>query len=73
MNPFTLISTKKVYENPWISVREDTITKPNGKEGIFGIVTIQSGSNVVILDDEENIYLNREYSYGLGGYEYKIP
>jgi hypothetical protein len=32
MNPFTLISTKKIYENPWISVREDAVRKPNGRE-----------------------------------------
>jgi hypothetical protein len=32
MNPFTLISTKKVYENPWISVREDAVQRPNGSE-----------------------------------------
>lgn len=40
---------------------------------MFGIVSIQSGANVVIVDEENNIYLNHEYSYGLGDYEYKIP
>jgi hypothetical protein len=34
INPFKLISTRKIYENPWISVREDSVR--NGeKEGIF--------------------------------------
>ena len=73
MNPFTLISTKKVYENPWISVREDAVQRPNGSEWIFGIVSIQSGANVVIVDEKNNIYLNHEYAYGLWGYEYRIP
>jgi hypothetical protein len=35
INPFKLISTRKVYENPWISVREDAVIRPGGKEGIF--------------------------------------
>lgn len=72
-NPFTLISTKKVYENPWISVREDAVLKPNGSEWIFGIVSIQTGANVIIIDESNNIYLNLEYSYGLGDYEHKLP
>lgn len=72
-NPFTLISTKKIYENPWISVREDSVLKPNREKGVFWIIKIGYGAHTVILDEENNIYLNHEYAYGLWDYEYKIP
>ena len=73
MNPFTLISTKKVYENPWISVREDRVVRPGGKEGIFGVVDIAGWSHTVAIDKDNNIYLNREFCYGMNDYTYRLP
>lgn len=35
MNPFKLISTREVYKNPWISVREDSVIRPGGADGVF--------------------------------------
>jgi hypothetical protein len=34
INPFALISTEKIYENPWIRLDEDRVEK-DGKNGIF--------------------------------------
>lgn len=65
-NPFKLTSSKVVYQNPWISVREDTVVRPGGKDGIFGIVDMKDGVTVVALDSEEYIYLTHEYSYAVG-------
>jgi NUDIX domain len=65
MNPFTLISTKKIYENPWIYVREDTVIRPGGKNGIFGIVTMKDGVTVIAIDDEKNIVTTNEFAYAL--------
>ncbi len=31
-------SRRIVYQNPWITVREDSVVFPNGKEGMYGIV-----------------------------------
>jgi hypothetical protein len=27
-----------VYENPWISVHEDQVVRPDGEPGIYGVV-----------------------------------
>lgn len=64
-NPFTLISTREVYTNPWIQVREDSVIRPGGKEGIFGVVTAKDGSTVIALDDENNIYITNEFHYAI--------
>lgn len=46
-----------VYENPWISVREDAVTGPAG-EGIYGVVTVRNAAVfVVAVDDEERVCL----------------
>lgn len=64
-NPFILKSSELKYLNPWISVREDKVVRPDGKDGAFGVVTMQDGVTVLPLDDEGNIYLAREYKYAV--------
>lgn len=64
-NPFTLISSREVYKNPWIQVREDSVIRPGGREGIFGIVTVKDGSTVIALDDDNNVYITNEFHYAI--------
>lgn len=37
-HPYKTVASKVVYENPWIRVREDKIIRPDGKEGIYGVM-----------------------------------
>ena len=61
--PYTVTSSKQIYQNPWITVQEDTVIRPDGKEGIFTTVDNGTGVSVVALDKENNIYLVKEYFY----------
>ena len=63
--PWTVIGTKIVYQNPWIKVREDKVIRPDGKKGIFSVVSIISGVSVLPMDDKNNVYLTKEYHYGV--------
>jgi 8-oxo-dGTP pyrophosphatase MutT (NUDIX family) len=65
VNPFKLLTSTKIYKNPWISVREDKVIRPGGKEGIFGVVEIAPGSSVLPMDDDGNVFLVKEYKYGI--------
>ncbi|MDP2671303.1 MAG: NUDIX hydrolase [bacterium] len=71
--PFEVTTTKIVYKNPWIEVREDKIIRPNGKEGLFGVVTGGSGSSIVALTEENEVYLIKEFHYALGDSSYELP
>lgn len=52
---WTTRTTRTVYENRWIHVREDEVTGPHG-EGIYGVVRMQHPAVfIVALDDEERI------------------
>ncbi|MEN0023974.1 MAG: NUDIX hydrolase [Microbacterium sp.] len=42
-----------VYENPWISVREDRVTGPGG-DGIYGVVTMRNPAVFVVAVDEQD-------------------
>lgn len=63
--PFRVLKSKKIYKNPWISVREDKVIRPDGKQGIFGVVETFGGVTIVAVDRRGYCYLNREYAYAL--------
>ena len=64
--PYRIKSSQTVYENPWISVREDRVSHEKGGDGLFGIVTLKPGSTVLPITDDGRVYLVREHKYGLG-------
>ena len=63
--PWIVLGSKVVYRNPWIKVREDRVIRPDGKKGIFGVVSIKPGVSVLPMDDKGNVYLTKEYHYGV--------
>jgi len=67
-NPFKLLSSKEVYKNPWISVREDSVIRPGGKEGIFGVIDVTDGVTTAAVTEDNHILMVREWSYGYDGY-----
>lgn len=57
-------SSKTVYENPWMIVREDQVVTPSGKDGIQGVVESKSaGVYVVPIDNEGYTYIVRQEHY----------
>ncbi|TMQ96806.1 NUDIX hydrolase [Actinomadura soli] len=65
-SPFKLVGTRVVYDNGWIRVDEDSVIRPGGKEGIFGVVNMKEGSTVLPLTEDQDVFLAREYKYGIG-------
>ncbi len=64
MSSWQTTSTKVVYENPWMSVNEDTVVMPNGRPGLYGVVSSKSPSVFVVpVDDEGNTYLIQQEHY----------
>lgn len=63
--PFEVISTREVYKNPWIRVREDQVNRPDGNPGLFGVIEMQPGSTVLAIDADHNAFLVEEYKYGI--------
>lgn len=66
--PFEVVSSRHIYTNPWITVREDQVIRPGGTESIFGVVEMMGGSSVLALTEDCHVYLAKEYKYGLQSY-----
>jgi 8-oxo-dGTP pyrophosphatase MutT (NUDIX family) len=63
--PWTVTDSKVVYKNDWIKVREDSVIRPDGKDGIFGVIEMKHGVAVLPMDGEGNVYLTREFHYAI--------
>lgn len=73
-NPWQTLSTKPVYENPWISIREDQVINPSGGNGIYGVVHMKNKAiGIIPLDKEGYTYLVGQYRYTLNEYSWETP
>ncbi|MDH4477350.1 MAG: NUDIX hydrolase [Verrucomicrobiaceae bacterium] len=73
-NPWTTLSSREIYLNPWIRVREDQVLKPNGSPGIYGVVEYRNRAvGVVPIDNDGYTWLVGQYRYTHNRYEWEIP
>lgn len=63
--PWKIKASVEKYKNQWIRVREDQVIRPDGKDGIFGVVEMVEGVSVLPLDNEGFVYLTKEFHYAL--------
>ena len=62
------------YENPWITVWHDDVTRPDGSPGIYGVVHLAHlAAGVVALDAEDRVALVGQHRYTLDAYSWEIP
>jgi 8-oxo-dGTP pyrophosphatase MutT (NUDIX family) len=71
--PFEVLESKVIYENPWIKVYEDKVKRPDGNEGIFGIVKYSPGVHILALDESGQAILIREYMYAIEREDIMFP
>lgn len=73
-NPWTTLSSKHIYENPWIKLDEYQVINPAGGTGIYGKVHFKNKAiGIVALDDDRNIWLVGQYRYPLNEWSWEIP
>lgn len=72
-NPWRTISTKLVYENPWIRVHENSVVRPDGELGIYGVVHFKNKAIGILAVEDGHIYLVGQYRYTLNAYSWEIP
>ena len=67
------ISTRVVYENRWMRVREDDIRRRDGSSGIYGVVEKPDFVVIIPLEEDGHIHLVQQYRYPVGGRYWELP
>ena len=73
-NPWKIITSKQVYDNPWIQLTEYDVINPNGGKGIYGKVHFKNTAiGVVVLDDMMNTWIVGQFRFTVDQYSWEIP
>lgn len=71
---FVRHSRRVAYENPWITVWHDEVSRPDGSPGIYGVVHFANlAAGVVAIDDDDRIALVGQHRYTLDEPSWEIP
>jgi 8-oxo-dGTP pyrophosphatase MutT (NUDIX family) len=77
MNPaegrtVTTLSSREVYRNPWMRLREDEILRSNGEKGIYGVVEKDDAAIILPIDDGR-VWLVEQYRYTIQERALELP
>jgi 8-oxo-dGTP pyrophosphatase MutT (NUDIX family) len=68
----TTLSSREVYRNHWMSLREDQILRSNGKSGIYGVVD-KDDSAIILPIDGDRIWLVEQFRYTIQERAWELP
>ncbi len=73
-NPWIPQSSKKIFENPWLSLHEDEVINPGGGLSHYGKVNFKNFAiGIIPLDENNNTWLVGQYRYVPDCYSWEIP
>lgn len=72
-NPWKTTSSRTVYQNNWISVREDEVIRPDGNPGIYGVIYIRPSVGVLALNERDEVVLVGQWRYSVNRYSWELP
>ncbi|MFD6391488.1 NUDIX domain-containing protein [Nocardia sp. NPDC060259] len=72
MDVMEQLSSRTIYTNPWMRLREDTIRRSDGSVGIYAVVDKADWAMVVPFDGE-GFHLVEQYRYPLGTRCWEFP
>jgi 8-oxo-dGTP pyrophosphatase MutT (NUDIX family) len=76
VNRIERISTKVAYRNNWMTLREDAIRRPDGSDGIYGVVDKPDYALVIASSPSEQgdrLRLVEQFRYPLGLRRWEFP
>lgn len=66
-------SSREVYRNAWMSVREDEVVLPDGQPGLYGVVDKPDATLVVPREDDGDLWLVEQYRYPVQQRSWEFP
>jgi 8-oxo-dGTP pyrophosphatase MutT (NUDIX family) len=72
-SPWRTLGSLEVYRNPWLTVTEYDVLRPDGERGIYGVVDPGANVTIIALENDETVWLIREFSYPLQRARWILP
>jgi ADP-ribose pyrophosphatase len=71
--PWKTTSSRDVYANRWIKLREDIALLPDGRSTLYGVVECSEAVGVLPFVDRDTVLLVGQYRYVARGFFWEIP
>lgn len=71
--PWRMLTTRPIYQNKWLSLREDLVEMPDGRTTIYGVVTTGDSVGVLPFLDPDTVLLIRQYRYVTRRVTWEMP
>jgi ADP-ribose pyrophosphatase len=71
--PWKTLSTRSIYSNKWISLREDLVELPDNRTTIYGVVTCGECVGILPFVDPDTVLLIRQYRYVARRVTWEMP
>jgi len=72
--PWIRRARRVAYDNAWLTVWHDDVTRPDGDPGIYGVVHFANlAAGVLVLDADDRVLLVGQHRYTLDAYSWEIP
>ncbi len=73
INPWRTLSSRVVYRNPWLLLREDEVIRPDGEKGIYSVVEMPLSCGIVAINGHNQIALVSQWRYAHEKLSLEIP
>ncbi|MES2286336.1 MAG: NUDIX hydrolase [Bacteroidota bacterium] len=73
-NPWTTLTSEKIYDSPWIGLTKHDVLNPNGNPGTYSVVHFKNlAIGILPLDNDYNTWIVGQYRYPINQYSWEIP
>jgi 8-oxo-dGTP pyrophosphatase MutT (NUDIX family) len=73
----TTLSSREVYRNHWMRVREDEVLRANGEKGVYGVVEKHDAAIILPIEvgfpGDDRIWLVEQFRYTIGERALELP
>jgi ADP-ribose pyrophosphatase len=66
------LRSRIVYQNRWMTVREDQVRRQDGSEGIFGVVEKPDAAMIIPIE-QGRVHMVQQFKYPVGGRYWEFP
>ena len=66
------LSSRILYQNRWMTLREDAIRRADGSDGIYGVVEKPDAAMVIPIENGR-VHMVQQYKYAVGGRFWEFP
>ena len=67
------LTSRPIYANRWMSLREDDVRFPGGHEGIYSVVDKPDFATIIPVHADGRIQLVQQFRYPVGGRYWELP